>query len=169
MSHNWKSVLTPLSEPAATEEQIVAAEHELGAHLPQEYRAFLKQFNGATFSRWLRFLLPGEDPDDDCGYGRLRMIFGVNDQVDGSLVHSQNDYDFYRRVPKSIICISEWNGYFRACLCVRGSARGKVYWWDPVLPWEESEEENVPTRQYLTLVASNFNEFLERLEIDPDF
>jgi hypothetical protein len=142
-----------------TEEAVQELEQQLGSALPKEYRAFLLDYNGVQFPYPnVEFALPNQE--GVTGIGRIEQFFSVDGYA--NVADSQSDYDFNKRVPREIICISEWNGYFRVCICIQGNDRGAVYWWEPGLPWE-SDQETVPTREYLTKVAANFREFWDKL------
>jgi hypothetical protein len=67
--------------------------------------------------------------------------------------------DFRDRVPTGLIAIGETPYHERIALSIDGDDRGMVYLWRPGLPFEESDEDNVPTRAYLHVAARDFGEF----------
>jgi hypothetical protein len=66
---------------------------------------------------------------------------------------------FHDRVPKEIIAIGQNKYHERIALSVAGSDRGTVCLWRPGVPFEDREEDNVPTRKYLHVAARDFDEF----------
>jgi hypothetical protein len=142
---------------------IAAFEKQLGISLPAPYRRFLEQHNGAEFNVSPQF--PIDPPDEADGDGQLFRLYGLvkdgvtTDPYGLDLREARNVLRFRDRVPKDIIAIGESPYDERIALSIAGDDRGTVYFWRPGLPFEEREEDNVPTRQYLHVAARDFGEF----------
>jgi hypothetical protein len=91
----------------------------------------------------------------------LAKIFGLHPDMEyGDLRQAGFALEFEDRVPDNFVAIGHFADHARVVLCTSGPDRGKVYIWDPGLPWEK---ENVQTTRYLTLIADNFASFWQQL------
>ena len=128
-----------------------ALEKSWGFKLPSSYRLFLLTYNGGI-------------PDCDCfkfndNRSDLRYFYGIHDDEDSNLLYEyQNVYK--DRIPDNcfpIACDSFGN---LILISVKGPDRGKIYFWDHE---EEAYEDEEPDYSNLTLIADNFDEFLDGL------
>jgi hypothetical protein len=152
-----------------SEDDIRAAEKELNVVFPPVYRAYLLENNAVSFGSGL--VGPTEDEFD--GPLPVGEFYGVDPKKppdSHDLRARRNGYDFPKRVPAGIVKIGESvSGYHAFCMSLREQDYGAIYYWDPGLPWEEREEDNVPTMQYLTKVADDFESFWNTIRVeDPE-
>lgn len=167
MRYEPKLGMTPLFPPS-TEEQIVAFEAELGTSLPDDYRAFLLEWNGVFFKDSDAAFLLKDSEDDDTDYFVTRL-YGLKDKdTFDDVRRMQSGYAFNERVPREIIAIGDNNSWNHLCISVSGPDRGAIYLWDPGEPWEP-DGRNVPTREWLHPVADNFAEFWQAIYPRPPY
>jgi hypothetical protein len=155
MSDSGSRVVSDLFGHSASP-HIADLEKKLGVTLPRAYRSFLEEHNGAQFSDNAHFPIAPPDEDD----GEVSVLFGLaNEPHAQDLRYSGLGLRFKDRVPKEIIAIGENEYHERIALSVAGSDCGTVYLWRPGVPFEDREEDNIPTRQYLHVAARDFDEF----------
>jgi len=162
--------LIELSEevfPPCNVADLKALEQQLKLKLPRSYRSLLLAGNGMRFLPRLTFPQPWRfDPSDA---DAIVVFFGVADaRQSRSISNERKSYDFSERVPPNIIPIGETLGQQLLCLSCAGEDTGSVYLWRPGLSWEEDEEDNVKTYQYLRPVGTSFEEFLESLSVEEE-
>jgi hypothetical protein len=152
--------------PQATEEDLQYVENSLGYTLPDDYRAFLTQSNGAFVPGGAEFSY-GRDIDP---ISRRPMVlkesivnfYNVGPYDDGfHILESFRGYDFGERVPKNYVPIGDGCRFERVVLCLDGPNRGAVYYWHPSMEWEEGP--NVQTEAHLTKLAESFKGFWDKL------
>lgn len=161
--------MEPLFSPCAAR-ILDAFAQKIGRQLPEDYKDFLRQWNGVFFSDVepaIRFL----DEFDEYDFAVFCRLYGLAEETTlDDLRRAQNGYDFKHRVPTSFIAIGDDNSWNRISLCLEDSRFGHVYFWQPGVPWEEGGR-NVPTEEYLRPVAKSFREFWDGLyisEFPPD-
>lgn len=167
MKYEKKFGAIPLFAPC-TEEQLTAFEGELGASLPEDYRAFLMEWNGVYFENEdAAFLLKNsEDDQTDCFVTRLYGLMEAEARYD--IRKMQAGYAFNERVPDNILAIGNNSSWCHLCISISGPDRGAIYFWDPGEPWEP-DGKNVPTREWMDPVADNFAEFWQIIYARPPY
>jgi hypothetical protein len=138
----------------------------LGHQLPDDYLAFLKQWNGVDFGIENIAVRFTDDPDE-YSFGTLICLYGIGADLD--LRHSGKPYAFAERVPDGFLAIGDDGAWDRLALCLNEDRFGHVFYWRPGIPWEE--EENVQTEAHLHPVAHSFGDFWDGLyvsEFPPD-
>ena len=138
-------------------EDIDRVEKELNVRFPNDYRKYLLERNSISLKdAYFR------------GKGRsleVGAIYGVNPEhipVMYDVRHGQIAYEFKERVPAGIIKIGHSvSGYHAICISTRKADFGRVFFWDPQVPWEDGP--NVQTMQYLKPLAKSFQEFWDSL------
>lgn len=141
--------------PPLTQERITILERELGIVLPDDYKAFLLQFNGGRPD-------PGDFPIrglESNPFGRIRLF----PRVDGVIESSNLDlsYNIYAgRIPMNFIPIARTGTGDLICLSLRGRDQGCVYFWD-------HEEEHIPpSYENMYFVAPTFPDFLSSIHFE---
>jgi cell wall assembly regulator SMI1 len=139
--------------PGGLEEaRLQKVEEDLGAALPEDYRAFLREHNGGSPDPGGFVFADAKGPYTD---SVVAWFFGIHDEEFNNLEEFRADYrgrlldDF---VP---IALDPFGNLI--CLGVRGEARGKVYFWD------HEEETDPPSFANMNRVANSFSEFVSGL------
>ncbi len=144
----------PVDRPAPTPEQIAAVESAVGAPLPATYIDFLRFTNGGQ-------------PELDTFY--VSTDAGVEAWNVNSFFHISSDTDstesvmwvysqLRRFLPERVLPIADNGGGDVISLDLRAESYGHVILWvhgEPALP--------------LRTVASSFEEFVNSLEVNPDY
>lgn len=136
-------------------EAIKFLEAYLQHKLPRDYKNFLLQYNGGK-------------PVPDC--------FKFFDSNNGSVVNfffrinAEKEYryadllsairELRGRVPRDFIPIASDVFGNIICIAISGKLFGKVYFWDHEFETDDNEE---PTMRNMTLIANNFDEFINGL------
>jgi hypothetical protein len=169
--------------PPMTEEELAAIESSLGERLPEDFRDFVRSYGDAMFGAetWFRPVQslsispsPFKDMPSRVLEGGAFSYFYGSSAGKQSLAES---IALYRgRMPDTIIPIGDEGGGNQICLGIKGSERGKVYYWDHENTWSERRYREYFRRpmppevkfQNLYLVAESFEDFIQRLEVYPD-
>jgi len=131
----------------ASEEQIRALEHELGVHLPSDYRSFLLETNGGIPSPE-RFAVPGLGEEMT-----VETFFGLHDgPTHTSLRHHMREW---KALLPDCLPIGYEQGGNPLCLKLRGDGAGEVRLWD--LQADELLGKVSPATFYL--LGRSFREF----------
>jgi hypothetical protein len=141
--------------------------------LPDDYVAFLNQFNGVEFETDLAIEFCSgmnrvpEEPFEDCFM--LSVLYGhCSDQEDNflDLVRCQQDYGFWEWNSGKLVSIGGNHSFNELCLSIRESDFGCIYRW--LWPSEPPLESDLIGEGWrngtLDILASSFSEFLEKLE-----
>ncbi len=129
-----------------------ALEQSWGFYLPNDYRYFILEHNGGRPEpRYYNFKeqLVGSD---------VHTFFGIYKDPNYNLLCKLRDMG--SRIPCDcfpVACDSCGN---LICIVIKGSDRGKIYFWDHELEAADGEE---PSYDNLTLIADSFDEFLNSL------
>lgn len=149
MKHIIKGGKLPLSK-----EQIEVVEKRMGIRLPDDYKEFLMQFNGGQ---------PEPATFDFTGVDGCENDSVVNNFLsihDGKEDNFEIDYFFYtknKRIPDNVAPIARDPAGNLICICLSGSNRGKIYFWDHELEFEKPGPSN------LAYIAKSFSEFFSML------
>jgi SMI1/KNR4 family protein SUKH-1 len=152
-----------------SEEDVHQLESDKGIVLPQDYRHFLLQWNGAHFDGRQPAFPRGhpDEEEDDSMIARLFGLGGDEGDLTNDLRHAGFAQEFQSRVPQRFLAIGR-NAYRQMiCISVDGTDCGSVYVWSPSHDYPEYDEEE-PSEHYLTLVADSFAEFFDSLYKNPD-
>jgi len=144
------------SKNKLSEARLRLVEQEIGIDLPEQYRIFLLKHNGGQPQpAGFHFKYesgPYTDSVVDCF---LAIYNGPYDNFE----------DYYRtykviesRLPLNLVPIAHDPGGNLICICISGSERGSIYFWDHEKELQSVLGENVH------FVASSFQEFLDSLE-----
>jgi hypothetical protein len=129
-------------------------ESEVGAKLPDDYRAFLLKFNGGYFEDKVRY--PYLEP---CPYGEFGIIecfHGLNTGYDYADIRDDIKVLEDWNVPRNLLPIGDDIFGDPICLSITGVNRGRVFF------WHREDEARV-------LIGNTFSQFLENIEPDPLF
>ncbi len=141
----------------ATEQQIQALEKQVGCSLPEEYRNFLKEYNGGR-------------PNPDCV--PVPGVKGIADVGVGSLFHLQPSkpgmdelsYEIKRcerLVPRGHLPIAGGSDLYT--LSLKPRTFGAVYWWFHETEDVDDDGNFLESAGYL--LAGSFDEFLTRIAL----
>lgn len=153
MNINFLSHGEPLSDAA-----IVQAEQRMQVRFPEDYRCFLKRFNGGEPEGHF-FAIPSM-----ANRSSVRMFYGINGDECFDLV--RNWEVFLGRMPPNLIPIGDDAFGNLVVISVRGEDVGKVYYWDhdQETPWGE-----VADYRNMHEVAPSFLAFFDRMHnSDPN-
>jgi len=141
--------------PPCDPQGLAAFETSLASgRLPDDYRAFLLQWNGGYFPDIVNF--PFKDEEDVFDFGSINSLEGLYDpscQLD--LRNNSSSYGFHPAVPSTYLAIGGL-GWNQLCISTMGADFGYVYCWHPGEPWPEEPE---PTTRALRPVSRSFQEF----------
>lgn len=126
------------------EEQVAAAEAQLGVRLPEPYRAWLKATGGGHLTT------PAELPQVD---GEITTFVGFGD--DYRLTNQYTGFD--DTLPRDYIRIAHGNGG-TLVIKVSGEDIGSVWWADH--DRADELELTEPSTEHLTRLADEFDDFL---------
>jgi len=144
------------SSEISTEDLLGAVEASWDFQLPKEYRQFLlnmsaENFKGKLFSFY-------DSNDGSC----IGDFFTLRKGIRNFFV----DYrDMQKRIPSNFIPIASDVYGNRILLAVKNPDRGKIFFWDHEL---EADDGEVPDYSNLTLIAPDFQTFLNSLRPEED-
>ena len=142
------------------EKVLLAIEQLWGYALPQPYRKSILGVNGVK-SINLMFLFKETPKEGSC----LVDLFGIyKDFNNNILLKSQYSGN---RIPENMLPIGRDIYGNLVLLSIKGSDRGKVYFWDHEMEADPAQEE-VPDYSNLTLIADSFDEFINSLKSIED-
>jgi hypothetical protein len=136
-----------------TETDIVQLEHQIGVHLPDEYRAFLLRFNGGKPSPYC-FPIRGMPKNP---YGVIREFYGIECPVLSSNL-KWNCEVFWGDSPRDLLPIADTPGGNQLCLCLFGTDAGSIFLWDYY-----GAPRNPLSREGTFFVARSFQELIDGL------
>jgi SMI1/KNR4 family protein SUKH-1 len=130
-----------------------ALEQYWGFGIPKDYREFLIKYNGGVpVPNCFSFKYDVED--GSC----IHSFFGIKKDENHNLL--MNIQLYQERIPANFLPIGDDSFGNLILLSVKGSDRGKIYFWDHEREVAEGEE---PDYSNLTLIADSFNEFINSL------
>ena len=138
-----------------------AIEQYWGFKLPKDYREFIINYNGGvTKKKYFKSKNGDKEAILDYLFG---LINDFNNDISMNLLMDFKDVG--GRYPSSMIPIGDTVGGDRILLSIKNKDRGKIYFWDHEI---ESEEDEEPDYSNLTLIADNFDEFINGLYSEQD-
>ncbi len=170
--------LVPIGETFApiSEAELSSIENTLVVTFPSDYRLFLVQYGCATFEEYVDFQpldrLPSHISAE--GTGHFAYFYGAESEEANSL--SSNIKAFRGRIPGTMIPIGDDGGGNQICLGIRGTALGKVFYWDHEAEADEDENADRDSHEVAAtspatnvyLVAESFGDFIRRLVISKN-
>jgi hypothetical protein len=140
--------------PPADEVRVVALETRLGTRLPEEYRRFLLDFNGARPSPACFHLALRAGPYTDSVVDYFLSVDVADElNIDTVLGWLQG------RKPPALLPIATDPGANYVMLGIEGDVRGKVYFWD-----HDHEPQNETGWSNIDLIADSFDAFMSGLK-----
>lgn len=162
--------------PKITIRDVEVFERLIGERLPDDYRTYLLTNNGAfpykadfPEDRGVLIWIDWQGkPPKEYGGGRLVEVMCklLNDASNTSDL-AYHVETFKDRIPDDTIAIGRNPGGSLFLLGIRGGNRGKVFFWDRRYETVQKAGD-IPTYDNVGFAASNFDEFLNRLEAEPD-
>ena len=167
-----------------TEAEIASIEKERGIRLPKSYRQFLATYGASTFNGCppdnpfiIFHPLESLPPQFVDGTDLFDAFYGAQrEEYDSFSLRVQMRF-YAKYMPESLIPIGDDGGAGLICLGVKGAELGKVYYWERQNAALDEEDyladygEPRPAEalfQNVHLIAQSFEDFLQRLEIQPD-
>ncbi len=142
------------------EDYLATQEQFFNFKFPREYREFLLRNNGGIAKKKI-FLFK----EDLTNGSILDKLFGFTPkQYENILVYFRNYKD---RVPPNTFPIGYDPGGNLVLISVKGTDRGKVYFWDHEME-ADTERGEIADYSNLTLVADSFNEFINSLKDESE-
>lgn len=126
--------------------------------LPKDYRNFILHYNGGTPQNKMFKFKKLE------GGSCLTLFFGLIKDFNNNILLKQKYSG--ERVPENCMPISRDVYGNLILLSVKGSDRGKIYFWDHE---READEGEIPNYSNLTLIADSFEEFINGLYSDENY
>ena len=152
MTYVMKDIGVPISDADITKLQ-----SKLKLHLPEEYKSFLKKFNGGRPVP--KFFQIG--PKTDNTTGQVLDFFGIDDPIESCRL-DWNYEVFSERMPNEFFPIACEDGGNVICLCLSTENFGSVYYWD------HGGETTPPTFSNVYKLALTLNQFLDELFSNGD-
>jgi SMI1-KNR4 cell-wall len=138
----------------ASEELIRALEAGLSVELPEAYRAFLAEGDGARFREYNEI--------EGTWHGGLCVMFSVVDREASDRQLEQVASVYRDRVPSEFLAIGDDSAGNLVCLGVVGEHRGEVFFWDHEM---EADEGEPPTMDNMERLAGSLNELLDQVKL----
>lgn len=124
--------------------------------LPEDYKKFLLENNGGKPST-RRF-----ETADGKHTSSLMLLFPLAADKEPNLVSVYKEFNMEGLIHSDFLAIGNDPIENKICICVKGNDIGSIYYWS--LDMEEFDEnEYVPSYKYMSLVAKNFNDFINGL------
>lgn len=147
--------------PPAPGNELAKLEGMLGGPLPDDYRQFLLRCNGGYVGGALWY--KGPTPAGESADTGVQHIGGFREESYFSLKWAIGCYD--SRIPKELMWIMDDPFGNAICLGVRGTHRGRVYFWDHERePDPNRWDRQVETAKNVRLLANSFSEFVTGLK-----
>jgi hypothetical protein len=152
MSFTMSDVGKPLSDG-----DIVEMEKKLAVSLPEDYKTFLKQYNGGRPDPKF-FPIFGFKNNT---VGQVQDFFGIDDPFESCRL-DWNFQTFFGRIPDNLFPIACEDGGSLICLSISGSDKGAIYYWDYY------GETQPPSYDNIYQIAGTFQGFLDNIHFyDP--
>lgn len=139
------------SKGNVSEKQLLDLESKFGIKLPEDYRNFLKKYNGGYPQPDGFDFANGEDGSS------VDKFLEISDSVNESIIEYFNNYK--DRIPENYFPIAKDPGGNLILIGIN-NADSKVYFWDHE---NEIEEGDIPSMDNMHLIACNFKEFIDSL------
>ncbi len=141
--------LEPISK-----ETFLSIEKKFNFTFPKEYKKFLLKHNGGIPSHQYFSTMDGKIEEI------LSRFFPISSNEEDNLVDEIEGITLAGQLPSDLIPIAiTLGGDDRIVLAISGENYGKVFHW----AWSEENENHSASYNYVRLVASSFDSFLEQL------
>jgi hypothetical protein len=149
--------------PQVTEAAVTAFEAQIGARLPEDYRAFLLEVNGGrtarshrVFTMWMRKVRP-----DKTVLNSLNSLDDPDDRFNLAIRWKRAR----KWLPPEVIPVGYDDGGGTVVVVVAGPRRGQVWFIDGVDPRPEGSNPRVEwfDQRDVSKLADSFREFMVRL------
>ena len=151
-------ILLENTDPTLSNNSLSCLEKYWGFKLPKEYRDFLLKVNGGFPKERSEFCFK------DSNEGSVLAAFlGITPQPHNDLLDYLRVYT--TRIPNNMFPIGYDTFGNLILLSVKGQDRGKIYFWDHE---QEAQDGATPDYSNLSLIADNFDEFLNGLKSEEE-
>lgn len=141
-----------------TEDKLTVFEGDIGTQLPEEYRQFLLRHNGGViFPDTIKYF---EEFNLDASTVIDRLL-GL--EADQYFTITRYKDTFAHRIPANLLPIATDVGGNVVCIAISGQKRGQIFFWHHEYP---DDNEELPGKDNLFFIASNFLEFLNKLYVE---
>ncbi len=146
------------SQAPLSEQELAAAERQLGVRFPEDYRSFMLCHNGGrpkpdSFAiAWAEGQAAGEDWKTSC-FGWFYFLW----ERDVANLLESNLVSFRGRLPPDTIAIGHDAGGNQILLALAGPYQGKVLFWCRDY---EDQEAKAPGYDNVGVIADSFDDFL---------
>lgn len=153
------------------EDELAEIERQIGAHLPADYRDYLKRYGYSTFGDLVEFRPIEALPSRVSVSGNAPFSHFYGPASAGANALGTAIESYKGRMHSSVIPIASDGGGCEIVLGLSGPIRGRVFYWDCNDEWDESEYEDEHGSQMpeeakfanMYLVSDTFTEFLTKL------
>lgn len=144
------------AQPPVKLEDINKFEEEVGYMIPVEYKEFLAKQNGGKPSP-RRYVTK-----DGVTESSVMMFLPLADIDSSNLRRNFLIFNKANLIPCNLLPIAEAPRKHQICISLDGKDVGSVYHWFA----DDEEEEIIPSYDYMNLISSSFQEFINSL-FDP--
>ena len=147
--------------PALSAQDFDQIEQRLAIIFPEEYKAFLQQYNGGRSDRELFFHVPGWP-------SKITLINDFLGFVPERAIDIDKNMDWLSgRLPKDFLQIANDPGGNRILISMASDSYGQIYFWDHE---NEPAEPGPLLKDYsnIYLLACSFTKFLDQLKWEED-
>ncbi len=174
-----KPILCPSGEDfiPCSEEDLAEVESILGETLPREYKEFVLKYGWSHYEPSAVVRTIEKPPSDVTINDDLAVPIGNffgGDFKGTSLLFHLKVSPIYEFFPEQMLAIADDVMTNQFLLGLKGEERNKVFFWfrEGLIEPEHYEEEGLKVpgdwkRKNLTLVATSFTDFLDRVMLDP--
>ncbi len=136
--------------------EIEEFESKYNISLPQDYKRFLLENNGGKPSIRRFETVDGKHTSS------VMFLFPISRCEESNLISVYKEFNMERLIHSDFLAIGNDPIGNKICISIMGNDIGSIYYWS--VDMEDFDEDNyIPSYKYMSLVAKNFNDFINGL------
>ena len=152
-----KNIFVEETKRSIISNEIEIVESKLNVNLPSDYKKFILKNNGGHPIKDCFPFLDNKMNKSGC----IAWFYAMYDGEYSNFIKEYYTYKVFRqRLPSDLIPIADDPCGNLVCLCIDGQNKDKIYFWDHE---NESLELNYPWYKNISLISSNFTDFINSL------